>query len=1420
MQSNINETLAEQLQRDYLQIQLQRQESTEKIQRLNELQSIEELEAALNKLRSELGLESFEGLVTETQKQAALASLLTELQTIKQLDIPGNISSQFQEVQELIHKAIQGEEAANIEENLLKAVQKLFTDTGLSQELQQYQQELLQIELENQKDLELISKLDNDLQGATKQLLEAIAVSETLEPQGELLTSINLQVLHQVAYAQQAGDISESLAQQSREYLSLILEQRAIEREARKKYFTNSLIKVLAITASALALVGAVLTGPLAPAIGSAIGAATTTLNVIGSSLIAASGAIGAIQSAIQGDWLGAIYQTTMTIASFGIAVLPPGSESIVQALKVSKQVISTAYNSYNAFESDENLLGVLNIVQGVANIIATVNPSLISSANGLFDPVRLLLTAGQIANPTYFAIQTIQNGDILGGLSYLGQIATVVSHNFAQNLSHLSQTGLGQIFNQIPLDNFLNIFETVSVISNAIASDDIATWISAVTSGLNIWDDELKDFVNNHLNNNCECPPNPNPVQGNNTTDINNNLPDSSADLLNPDGSNLTDDQVTGNDSNSDLTGTSPSNTNSSENNSQIGNTGNQNIELQTQPLDQYYYDSQGNKIPISETNGLDANGNIIPNPETGISQDGETVIIKGSVERIIDNGNTAYESWLNDYIDSIVTDILAKNAISNHNSSNDPQINWPSSIIGSWRAVIDQLIEYSLENGGKSAKIFLKGWKYGYGLAISNVIEIFTGDYLKDGKWDWEDTKKLVTNNIKGLVVGELAGALGKFLITKPVPQAVFVGALLLGYSIAEPYAIKYWEDNKDKIGNFINQSLLPDTNFYTDNLDDVFWTKEKREEFLLNSNSGLLQRIDPVILDLNNNGIKLISLKDSNIFFDMDGDGYAENTGWVSAEDGILAVDINLDGTINNIEEIFSEKFGGNKFNSGIQALASFDSNKDGIINNQDTRFSEILLWQDLNQNGISESNELFNLERAGITSINLQNITVNTEYEGNKLLRVGSYTNSNGNLGLLGDAGLLVQNLGILTNNLDGMVQIQLENLANSLLVLEKAQNYDVDLQQYQATSAIGNNGNDNLYTSGTEAISIDGGDGNDTLTGGDNDDLLIGGLGADKLQSGKGNDLLLIDAEDQIIDAGEGIDTIIFTTSDSVNIDLNQINAEFIISNDGNDHITNSGQQNVIIDGGKGNDYLIGGAGIDWIKGGDGDDFLSGRFTNESLNNNSEISIIETGKDLLEGGTGNDQYFFSESSGNDLIFDNSQSNNDQLIFGEGILPSNLLLSKVSDQPENLKITLTNNQTDSIIIAQQFNEESGIEQFVFADGTKWSSDFVKQTVDHLTGMNVGQTLVGGDNTDLFNLGNNPSNSNLQDTILIQNFNPNQDQIQIKGNLDNYSLGSTPSGTGIYYNNSGQNELLAIIEGQQNLNLTQNYFKFSLD
>lgn len=55
------------------------------------------------------------------------------------------------------------------------------------------------------------------------------------------------------------------------------------------------------------------------------------------------------------------------------------------------------------------------------------------------------------------------------------------------------------------------------------------------------------------------------------------------------------------------------------------------------------------------------------------------------------------------------------------------------------------------------------------------------------------------------------------------------------------------------------------------------------------------------------------------------------------------------------------------------NGFEALTDLDSNNDGVINSNDTQFSDLRVWQDLNQDGISQQNELFTLTEKGIANL---------------------------------------------------------------------------------------------------------------------------------------------------------------------------------------------------------------------------------------------------------------------------------------------------------------------------------------------------------------------------------------------------------------------------------------------------------------
>ena len=137
------------------------------------------------------------------------------------------------------------------------------------------------------------------------------------------------------------------------------------------------------------------------------------------------------------------------------------------------------------------------------------------------------------------------------------------------------------------------------------------------------------------------------------------------------------------------------------------------------------------------------------------------------------------------------------------------------------------------------------------------------------------------------------------------------------------------------------------------------------------------------DPLAIDLNNDGIKGTNL-DYKINFDLDNNGFKEATSWIDNNDAFIAIDKNNNGTIDNGSELFGNKSISNNVyaytnpnaKNGFESLKEFDSNNDDIIDEKDKEFTNLLLWQDKNYNGISETDELIKLsDKAEFTNLNL-------------------------------------------------------------------------------------------------------------------------------------------------------------------------------------------------------------------------------------------------------------------------------------------------------------------------------------------------------------------------------------------------------------------------------------------------------------
>jgi hypothetical protein len=142
-------------------------------------------------------------------------------------------------------------------------------------------------------------------------------------------------------------------------------------------------------------------------------------------------------------------------------------------------------------------------------------------------------------------------------------------------------------------------------------------------------------------------------------------------------------------------------------------------------------------------------------------------------------------------------------------------------------------------------------------------------------------------------------------------------------------------------------------------------------------------------PLILDLGGDGIHTTSI-DQGVTFDLMATGTRVPTGWVGAGDGLLVRDLNHNNLIDSGAELFGDSSrlpDGTKALDGFQALAALDSDHNGLIDANDTGFNELQVWQDVNQDGISQADELHTLAELSIKSISLGFNPVSQDDAGN-------------------------------------------------------------------------------------------------------------------------------------------------------------------------------------------------------------------------------------------------------------------------------------------------------------------------------------------------------------------------------------------------------------------------------------------------
>lgn len=154
-------------------------------------------------------------------------------------------------------------------------------------------------------------------------------------------------------------------------------------------------------------------------------------------------------------------------------------------------------------------------------------------------------------------------------------------------------------------------------------------------------------------------------------------------------------------------------------------------------------------------------------------------------------------------------------------------------------------------------------------------------------------------------------------------------------------------------------------------------------------------------PLVLDLDGDGLDVIGLENSRAAMDIDLDGVRDHIGWIGPQDGLLVLDKNGNGRVDNRTELFGDK--GNENPDGFSNLGTYDENKDGVINSADAVYARLLVWRDADGDSVAAKGELVSLSDAGVDSISLKASEVEKLVNGQMITHESSFTRRDGTKG---------------------------------------------------------------------------------------------------------------------------------------------------------------------------------------------------------------------------------------------------------------------------------------------------------------------------------------------------------------------------------------------------------------------------------
>ena len=623
-----------------------------------------------------------------------------------------------------------------------------------------------------------------------------------------------------------------------------------------------------------------------------------------------------------------------------------------------------------------------------------------------------------------------------------------------------------------------------------------------------------------------------------------------------------------------------------------------------------------------------------------------------------------------------------------------------------------------------------------------------------------------------------------------------------------------------------------------------------------------------VDPLILDLDGDGIETISVEDG-VNFDFDNNGFAEKTGWVGKDDGLLVRDINGNGQIDNGGELFGDLTAAEDFTAknGFEALQYFDINGDNVINQLDEIYSELRVWQDTNQNGKVDAGELHSLDELGIAGFDLNYEDINeTDSSGNSHTQKSIYIKEDGSVAVLEDvwfgkdaADTIVvdrtqEDLLEETEAISGLPDIRGYGNQYSLhqaMLRDETGELQSLIEQYVATE------DTKLRKSMiTNIIYVWTGVEDESSTGrGSN---LSDSRKLEALEVITGRDFQSAYGSNPVYQAGQYIEQAFNKLVEMYYAELERQTTYADLYQHLYSNMDIDEEGNVFFDTGKVMEVLTAEYEVDARNGRkqilyfvnnikntgfinliDEKIFLEqlalfgGNIIQESdyvgantltgTNGNDELYGGE-GNDTLSGGYGSDTYIFNLGDGEDVInnYDSSTWWSDRIVFGEGVRAEDMEVYRSG----NDLVFQNRISGDRVTVQNAMSDRDGwyyIGSVEFADGTKWDAAYLQENTRHYTGSEGDDVLNGQgwgynyNQSETFRGegGNDTLSGGYGSDTYIFNLGDGEDVVVEMGGTDKVIFGEDIDSEDLMFAREGNNLKISVIGQEDSITISNYYY-----